>query len=250
MRPLMDLRRTTERCSHGMGAARTNLDQPTALIISDDSEFSRALAARWQTERNLPAFTLMSGDLCQALDPDTFDLAVVGTLQPPLLASALKALEPAGKPVLVVCEANASAQAIRDKHPIALVLRQDEGWLDSLMLVASEALRRCQAVARARQAERANKTLEREATLGRYMLEMRHTMNNALTSVLGNSELLLIEPGSLSAAGRSQLETIRNMAVRLHEILQRFSSIEKEMSVIEKQAQKDAPMRTQAAATN
>ncbi len=225
------------------------MDQPTALIISDDSEFSRALAARWQTERNLPAFTLMSGDLCQALDPDTFDLAVVGTLQP-LLASALKALEPAGKPVLVVCEANASAQAIRDKHPIALVLRQDEGWLDSLMLVASEALRRCQAVARARQAERANKTLEREATLGRYMLEMRHTMNNALTSVLGNSELLLIEPGSLSAAGRSQLETIRNMAVRLHEILQRFSSIEKEMSVIEKQAQKDAPMRTQAAATN
>jgi len=152
--------------------------------------------------------------------------------------------------VLVVCEANASTQAIRDKHPIALVLRQDEGWLDSLMLVASEALRRCQAVARARQAERANKTLEREATLGRYMLEMRHTMNNALTSVLGNSELLLIEPGSLSAAGRSQLETIRNMAVRLHEILQRFSSIEKEMSVIEKQAQKDAPMRTQAAATN
>ena len=250
MRPLMDLRRTTERCSHGMGAARTNLDQPTALIISDDSEFSRALAARWQTERNLPAFTLMSGDLCQALDPDTFDLAVVGTLQPPLLASALKALEPAGKPVLVVCEANASAQAIRDKHPIALVLRQDEGWLDSLMLVASEALRRCQAVARVRQAERANKTLEREATLGRYMLDMRHTMNNALTSVLGNSELLLIEPGSLSAAGRSQLETIRNMAVRLHEILQRFSSIEKEMSVIEKQAQKDAPMRTQAAATN
>ena len=250
MRPLMDLRRTTERCSHAMGTARTDLDQPTALIISDDSEFSRAVTARWQTERNLPAFTLMSGDLCQALDPDTFDLAVVGTLQAAVFASALKALESFGKPVLVVCEANASAQAIREKHPTALVLRQDDGWLDALMLVASEALRRCQAVARARQAEQASKTLEREATLGRYMLEMRHTMNNALTSVLGNSELLLIEPGSLSAAGRSQLETIRNMAVRLHEILQRFSSIEKEMSVIEKQAQKDAPMRTQAAATN
>ncbi len=250
MRPLMDLRRTTERCSHAMGTARTNLDQPTALIISDDSEFSRAVTARWQTERNMPALTLMSGDLCQALDPDTFDLAVVGTLQPTVLASALKALEPAGKPVLVVCDANASAQAIREKHATALVLRQDEGWLDSLMLVASEALRRCQAIARARQLEQANKTLEREATLGRYVLEMRHTMNNALTSVLGNSELLLIEPGSLSAAGRSQLETIRNMAVRMHEILQRFSSIEKEMSVVEKQAEKDATMRKRAAATN
>ncbi len=281
MCPLMDLRRTTERCSHAMGTARTDLDQLTALIISDDSEFSRAVTARWQTERNMPALTLMSGDLCQALDPDTFDLAVVGTLQPTVLAltlmsgdlcqaldpdtfdlavvgtlqptvlaSALKALEPTAKPVLVVCEANASAQAIREKHPTALVLRQDEGWLDSLMLVASEALRRCQAIARARQLEQANKTLEREATLGRYVLEMRHTMNNALTSVLGNSELLLIEPGSLSAAGRSQLETIRNMAVRMHEILQRFSSIEKEMSVVEKQAEKDATMRKRAAATN
>src|SRR5205823_1997938 len=181
----------------------------------------------------------------QALDPDTFDLAVVGTLQPPLLASALKALEPAGKPVLVVCEANASAQAIRDKHPIALVLRQDEGWLDSLMLVASEALRRCQAVARARQAERANKTLEREATLGRYMLEMRHTMNNALTSVLGNSELLLIEPGSLSAAGRSQLETIANRGVGQQKIFQRFWQTKKETTVKERQARKDPRMKTQ-----
>lgn len=226
------------------------MDQPTALIISDDSEFSRAVTARWQTERNMPALTSMSGDLCQALDPATFDLAVVGTLQPAVLASALKALEPAGKPVLVVCDANASAQAIREKHATALVLRQEEGWLDSLMLVASEALRRCQAIARARRLEQANETLEREATLGRYVLEMRHTMNNALTSVLGNSELLLIEPGSLSAAGRSQLETIRNMAVRLHEILQRFSSIEKEMSVVEKQAEKDATVRTRAAATN
>src|SRR5438876_10536488 len=146
MRPLMDLRRTTERCSHAMGTARTNLDQPTSVIIADDPEFSHALAARWQTERNLPAFTLMSGDLCQALDPDTFVLAVVGTLEPPLLASALKALEPAGKPVLVVCDANATAQAIREKHATAMVLRQDEGWLDSLMLVAAEALRRCQPI--------------------------------------------------------------------------------------------------------
>ena len=28
-------------------------------------------------------------------------------------------------------------------------------------------------------------TLEREAALGRYMFEMRHGLNNALTSVLG-----------------------------------------------------------------
>jgi len=52
----------------------------------------------------------------------------------------------------------------------------------------------------------------------------------------------------LSAARRSQIETIRNMAVRMHEILQRFSSIEKEMSVVEKQAEKDTKITSQAAA--
>ena len=57
---------------------------------------------------------------------------------------------------------------------------------------------------RARAAEFACSALERQAMLGRYMLEMRHNLNNALTSVLGNSDLLLLEPGSFSSgAGRS-----------------------------------------------
>ena len=43
---------------------------------------------------------------------------------------------------------------------------------------------------------------KREAALGRYMLEVRHAFNNALTSVLGNSELLLLESGALSAQAR------------------------------------------------
>lgn len=70
---------------------------------------------------------------------------------------------------------------------------------------------------------------EREAALGRYMLEMRHSFNNALTSVLGNSELLLLEPGALSDQTRDQVETIHTMALRLCEVMQRFSSLENEM---------------------
>jgi len=69
---------------------------------------------------------------------------------------------------------------------------------------------------------------------------MRHGLNNALTSVLGNSDLLLLEPGSLSAPARAQIETIRNMALRIHEVLQRFSSLEKEMNVAALQAEKDS----------
>ena len=82
--------------------------------------------------------------------------------------------------------------------------------------------------------------VERQAMLGRYMLEMRHNLNNALTSVLGNSDLLLLEPGSFSAKTRAQIETIRNMTLRIHEIMQRFSSLEKEMSVVAQQAVQDS----------
>ena len=226
------------------------MDQATALIISDDPEFSRVVMSRWQGERNAPAFTLMKGDLCQDLDADGFDIAIVGGVRPAVLPSVFKALDPAGKPVLYVCKEKRSALEARETHPGVRVLQQQEGWLDALVLVSSEVLQLGQVMARAHRAEEAGKSLEQQATLGRYMLDMRHTLNNSLTCVLGNSELLLLEPGSLSAAARSQIETIRNMAVRMHEILQRFSSIEKELSVVEKQAENEARTNFRAAAAN
>jgi signal transduction histidine kinase len=117
-----------------------------------------------------------------------------------------------------------------------------------LILAGGEAIQRALAEARARAAERACDTLEREATLGRYMLEMRHGLNNALTSLLGNSDLLLLEPGSLSAQSRGQIETIRNMTLRIHEVMQRFSSLEKEMNVVARQAEYDSGKSSFAAA--
>jgi hypothetical protein len=97
-------------------------------------------------------------------------------------------------------------------------------------LIGREILCRQQAEARAREAEAAFIAAQAEATLGRYMVEMRANVNNALTTVLGNAELLVHEPG-LPASVRVQADTIRNMALRLHEIFQRFSSIEKELTL-------------------
>ena len=59
-------------------------------------------------------------------------------------------------------------------------------------------------------------------------------MNNALTSILGNAELLLLDAQPLGPQQRAQMETVRNMAVRIHEILARFTSIDKELSAIER----------------
>jgi signal transduction histidine kinase len=214
------------------------VDLRTVLIISDDSEFARTIMVRWQSENSMPAFTVMKGDLCQKLDPNSFEVAIVGAVRPSVLASVLNALESLTKPVLFIWDGGQSVDTVRASQLRAMVLRQHDGWLDALVLVVSEALRHCEALARAIRAEEANVSLKRQATLGRYILEMRHSLNNALTSVLGNSELLLLEPETLSADARSQIETVRNMALRMHEILQRFSSLEKELTVIERQTEK------------
>ena len=219
-------------------------DGETATFYGD---FSRVVMDRWQGERSAPAFTLMSGEICRDLDADGFDMAIVGAVRPEVLPAVFKALDPAGNPVLFVGEGNQSAQKARQMRPGVSVLRQQEGWVDALVLVSMEVLRHGQTMARAHRAEQAGKALERQAALGRYMLDMRHTLNNALTSVMGNSELLLLEPGSLSAESHSQIETIRNMAVRMHEILQRFSSIEKELNAVEQQAENEARTRVRVA---
>ena len=108
-------------------------------------------------------------------------------------------------------------------------------------------LRRSEAVKRLCRAEQESVLLQQQDTLGNYMREMLHNLNNALTSVLGNSELLLLEPGSLTANSRSQIETIRNMALRMHEILQRFASLEKELKVVATQTEKERTAKTRSA---
>ena len=57
------------------------MDQSTVLIISDDPEFSGAITGRWQSERSTPNFTLMKGDLCQGMDPETFAVAIIGAVR-------------------------------------------------------------------------------------------------------------------------------------------------------------------------
>jgi signal transduction histidine kinase len=213
---------------------------PTVLIISDEVDFSRRVTARWQMERNVPTFTLLSGELWPRFAADVFDVAIVGELRRDLLSVVLEPLHSTGQPVFCVCQDPGTAQLVHDRWPRVAILRTSEHWLETLVLAANEAVHRSRSESRARAAETACAALDRQATLGRYMLEMRHNMNNALTSVLGNSDLLLLEPGSLSAQTRAQIETIRNMTLRIHEIMQRFSSLEKEMNVVAQQAEQDS----------
>ncbi len=206
------------------------MDQPTVLVISDEVEFSRSITARWQMERRVPTFTVLGGDLWPR-SVDRYTVAIVGPLRRELLSVVLEPLHSTSQPLFCVCHDTPTMHLVRERWPRTSVLRSDDNWQNVLVLAAGEAVLRAEAEARARAAEETCALLERQATLGRYVLEMRHSLNNALTSLLGNSDLLLIEPGALSAQARAQIETIRNMTLRIHEVMQRFSSLEKEMNV-------------------
>jgi signal transduction histidine kinase len=222
------------------------VDPRSILIISDDSNFPQQITSRWRDERSTPRFAI-SRNLDQAIDPDVFDLFIVGPGAPSALKRVVRALD-AGLPVIFVAASADQAEALREEFPRPLTIPQHEGWADTVVVLAGEILRRMDAIARADRTELVNSHLKRNATLGQYMLDMRHAMNNALTSVLGNSELLLLEPGAFSATVQSQLDTIRNMSLRLHEILQRFSSLEKELLFMERHDAREKSSGIQMAA--
>jgi signal transduction histidine kinase len=224
------------------------VNQDTVLIIADDAEFPRNVMGRWQSERKVPTFTLVGSELWRGAQSAPYDLALVGGIRNGRLAVVLDALDGGEAPTIYIPADSQSASAVRASHPKLLVLPPHDGWLDSLILLALEALRHAEADARARRAEEAASHDRRHATLGRYMLEQRHGMNNALTSVLGNAELLLLEPGALSAEVREQIETMHSMALRMHEIMQRFSSLESEMSCAEKESQRETKRSSHRAA--
>ncbi|PYU24390.1 MAG: hypothetical protein DMG30_09160 [Acidobacteria bacterium] len=53
---------------------------------------------------------------------------------------------------------------------------------------------------------------------------LRHEVNNPLTGILGNAEMLLAKRDYLPASAIERLETIAHLAVRLRETVRRLSS--------------------------
>ena len=222
------------------------LTRSSVLLLSDDAEFARTVVARWQVERHVPEITLANSDVWCPAGAADYDLAITGFVsrhQSSSILSALCALP--GKPAIYVTEDENDIPALRSEYPHLLVVPRQERWTTTLILLANEALRRVEALGRAHRAERMALESQNHATLGRYMLDMRPNINNALTSVLGNADLLLLDPGEAIGEARDQIRTIHTMALRLNEIMQRFSSLDCEMRAGEKASQPETACATQ-----
>ena len=133
------------------------------------------------------------------------------------------------KPAIVV-HSDLALDFCAVKESVIELRREPLIWPAIVGIIGREMLHRGQAESRSREAEQFLSLAQAEATLGRFMIEMRSNVNNALTTMLGNAELLAHESG-LPVGVHAQADAIRNMALRLHEIFQRFSSLEKELTI-------------------
>ncbi|HWF40036.1 MAG TPA: hypothetical protein VG322_16040 [Candidatus Acidoferrales bacterium] len=204
------------------------------MILSDDPEFARPLLARWQSEKSAPEITLATSDTWRPAAASQHDLIIAGALRNDARSLLLSILNAAtGKPVIYLTAEVRESHALQTSHPALLVLERREDWAANLSLLGNEILRRVEAVGRAHRAERCVVESQAYAALGRYMLDMRPGVNDALTSILGNADLLLFEPGQAFERTREQIQTIHRMTLRLNEIMQRFSSLATEMQASE-----------------
>ena len=230
-------------------------NRPIILILASDPAFAREITAHWPQDQSphlqSPEFIVLDEGFSSDLQGSHYDLAIADASSVEdiknhkrkapnqrLQQDLKQSFAAAGKPAILIH--SDPSRGLYNSEGAVLELRREPGlWPSVAGLVGREILRRVQAESRSREAEKNCAAAQAEATLGRYMVEMRTNVNNALTTVLGNAELLVLEPG-LPATVLAQADTIRNMALRLHEVFQRFSSIEKELTVDARESGKKA----------
>jgi signal transduction histidine kinase len=221
------------------------------MIIADQPAFARDVVNHWQMERLVPAFTIISSEFFSAPHPGQCDVAILdgSSLPENTLNTMLQSLEGRAAAVICVVSHESRFHGLKSQFHRVLPIKQNEEWLGALVVLGAEVLRRQETNARLRRADQLVNAHQSQAALGRFMLETRHGFNNALTSVLGNAELLMLETSTMPAEMREQVETIHSMALRLHEMMQRFSSLEAEMQFAEREARGEPRFPLQAYAS-
>jgi hypothetical protein len=209
------------------------------LIVSDDSEFVRSLVSLWSKEKECPAIIAVSTGVSDQANSSGYELIVVGPLRdcPSLPAG------PAKQPNSLVCAVGdlESLEVVRAMHSDWLLLPERPGWTKIFFSLAAEVLRRTAAERRTREAEIMSLSQKRFGVLGKSLLDARPGMVNALTSLLGNADLMLLSEEPLPVHCREHVRTIHTMALRLNEIVQRLSSIENEMELSERKSHLETP---------
>ncbi len=205
----------------GRCSVRRFVEQSRILIVSDDPEFANSLVQSWQRMQYAPDYAV-----CKRGCVEVAEGAVV-------VADGHEALADLQGEVLQAIVVAATDEPLPKAGAAVrrvMRIRRSEGWAELAAALAEQTMLRVNALQKVVEAEERMRELERFAALGRFICEARHGLGNALTSVLGNSELLLMDPTrEMHGEVRGQIETIHEMSLRILETLQGLSSLDLEM---------------------
>ncbi len=208
--------------------------EQTVLLVSNDAGFCAALrrefslnaeqvrvtavssldAARRLLEEDFPAVILLEEDAVAA--PSGGPRGRAPSLEAVVAPLAIHA------PVVVIAstEKREELSGLIDADAVDFVAREGESLRTALRMMERR-LRQ----ARQRAASAAEPLGDGDEDFGEVL---RHELNNPLTGILGNAELLLAEihrknDGQIPVGGEQRLETIAALAVRLRETVRRLS---------------------------
>ena len=209
----------------------------TILLVSDDAELCAAARREFEAREGGPRVAAVRNvDAARRIVEDAAPAVI-------LLEETSANPESEG-PVAKLPRLNSVVSALAVHAPVVVIGGPDqESELASLVAAGAadfveragdclplalqmveRRLRQAQQVADTREFSGEKNALNREA----FGEVLRHEMNNPLTGILGNAELLLAEvrrknDGRLPHGGQQRLETIAALAVRLRETVRRLS---------------------------
>jgi signal transduction histidine kinase len=206
-------------------------DQEKVSIVSDDPEFAAALLRSWQSARSVPEFEIVS-----TATPGESPLSCVAVLDG---AKAFLLRAEAGSLVIAVGNGEPIPELVPRERRIVHLRRSDE-WAEFAAALSLECVLHKRAMRQVSELEKQLCSPERFSAMGRFIAAQQHELANALTSVLGHSELLMTQP-DLQDDVRRKVETIHAMSMRIYEVLQQLASLNREMQRTERLARLENP---------
>jgi len=195
--------------------------RPCALLATPDSELAAKLASEAEHWGRLHAVSAVSGlaqlrERLRHITPRVIFLDDAFLDEAPVIETLRQLTETAPVVLLTAHEQQTQASQLVAEGDVELVAR-----VGDFIAVAAALIER-----RLRWAERS------EASLGAPWAELpediaeifRHEINNPLTGILGNAELLLAHRDRLPAVDTHRLQTVVDLAVRLRETVRRLSN--------------------------
>jgi signal transduction histidine kinase len=209
----------------------------TILLVSDDAELCAAARREFEAKEGGPRVAAVrTVDAARRIVEDAAPAVILLEETPaapesegpmaraPRLNSVVSALAVHAPVVVIGGPDQESELASLVAAGAADFVERAGGCLPVALQMVERRLRQARKVADAQQFAEEKNALHGEA----FGEVLRHEMNNPLTGILGNAELLLAEvrrknDGRLPHGGQQRLETIAALAVRLRETVRRLS---------------------------